>query len=139
MNPEFHEAVHEIVLEIVNASEIGDKKTEWAAYQKLVSICENSEKSGRNHPFQWETLGDFTHDQNLAVNFYEKALSYALAAELDEYVSSISLAMAEALIDLGNTKKAKIFAAQANEAAEKTDDLELRTSVSELLLRLSST
>jgi hypothetical protein len=139
MNPELHEAVHEVVLEIVNASEIGDKKTVWAAYQKLVSICEKSEKTGRNHPFQWETLGDFTHDRNLAVEFYEKALSYAHAVELDEYVSSISLAMAETLIDLGNTTKARIFAAQANEAAERTDDLELRTSVSELLLRLSST
>jgi hypothetical protein len=139
MNPELHEAVHEIVLEIVNASKIGDKKAEWTAYQKLVSICEKSEEAGRNHPFQWETLGDFTHDRNLAVGFYEKALSYAHAAELDEYVSSISLVMAETLIDLGNTTKARIFAAQANQAAEKTNDLELRANVSELLLRLSST
>jgi tetratricopeptide (TPR) repeat protein len=139
MTPELHETVHEIVLEIVNASEIDDKRTEWAAYQKLVTICEDSEKDGRNHPFQWETLGDFTHDKVLAVKFYEKALAYAHAAEFHEYISSINLAMAEAFIDLGNIDKARHLAIQANESAEKIDDLELRKSISELLLQLSST
>jgi len=139
MTPELHETVHEIVLEIVNASEIDDKRTEWAAYQKLVAICEDSEKDGRNHPFQWETLGDFTHDKVLAVNFYEKALAYAHAAELHEYISSINLAMAEAFIDLGNIDKARRLAIQANESAEKINDLELRKSISELLLQLSNT
>jgi hypothetical protein len=138
MNPELHDAVHEIVLDIVNASEVGDKKSQWAAYQRLVTLCESSEKAGKNHPFQWETLGDFTNDPALAVGFYEKALSYARSTGLNEYISSISFAMAEAFISLGNTSQARSYATQANEAAIMTDDLELRRSISEFLLQLSS-
>ena len=80
MSPELHEAVHEIVLQIVNASAVDDRRAEWAAYQELVDICESSEREGRKHPFQWETLGDFTADRELAIGYYEKALGYAREA-----------------------------------------------------------
>ncbi|KRW67434.1 hypothetical protein AO741_20785 [Pseudomonas sp. TTU2014-105ASC] len=138
MNQDIHDAIHEIVLEIVNASELEDKQSQWAAYQRLAAICESTEKAGNNHPFQWETLGDFTNDKTLALGFYEKALGYAVAAELNEYVASICLAIAETLVTIGKPTKAKYFAAQANEAAASTDDLELRRSISELELQLSN-
>lgn len=138
MKPELYDPITELVLEIVNASEVDDKKTQWTAYQALKAICESSEETGNHHPFQWETLGDFTHDKSMALSFYEKALSYAIALALDEYIASICLAMAEAHIDLGNISAAESLAAQANEAAVKTDDLELRRSICELLLEISS-
>ncbi|MFI8384405.1 hypothetical protein [Pseudomonas sp. NPDC079086] len=138
MSPDIHDAVHEIVLEIVNASEIEDKQTQWSAYQRLQAICESNEKSESNHPFQWETLGDFTNDKRLALGFYEKALGYAVTGSLDGYIASICLAITEIHISLGNTTSAKDFAAQANDAALRTDDLELRKSISEVLLQLSN-
>ncbi|MDC7826474.1 hypothetical protein PQS90_15075 [Pseudomonas sp. BLCC-B13] len=138
MKPELYDPINELVIEIVNASEADDKKTQWVAYQALKALCESSEERGNHHPFQWETLGDFTHDKLLALSFYEKALSYANALALDEYIASICLAMAEANIALGNISAAESLATQANEAAIKTDDLELRRSISELLLETSS-
>ena len=137
MTPELHETVHEIVLLIVNASAVDDRRAEWAAYQQLVDLCESSEREGRKHPFQWETLGDFTADRALAISYYEKALGYAREANLDEYIASVCLAMAEALIDMGELSRARRAALEANEAAAKTADLELRTSISDLLLRLA--
>ncbi|MGK8440340.1 hypothetical protein ACRS3X_23915 [Ectopseudomonas hydrolytica] len=137
MKPELHDEVHEIVLKIVNASEVDDQRTVWSAYQELVKLCEDSEKAEINHPFQWETLGDFTSDKSIALKFYGKALDYAVSAELYEYISSICLAMAEAYLELGSLNQAKYFAAQANEAAVTTSDLELRKEISELLLQLS--
>mgnify|MGYP003576738432 CR=1 FL=1 len=135
--PELHEAVHEIVLQIVNASAVDDRRAEWAAYQELVDLCESSEREGCKHPFQWEALGDFTADRALAIGYYEKALGYAREASLDEYIASVCLAMAEALIDMGEFSRARHAAWEASEAAAKTADIELRTSISDLLLRLA--
>ena len=137
MKPELGDAVHEIAQDLVNASSAGDTQAQWAAYQQLANLCERSEHEGRNHPFQWETLGDFTPDSARAIAFYEKALGYARALQLQDYVASVSLAMAEALLDSGSIAQARDFAVQANEAAVKSDDLELRKNISELLLRLS--
>ncbi|WP_431482755.1 hypothetical protein [Pseudomonas solani] len=138
MKPKLHEAVHEIVLDIVNASHAGDRRTEWDAHRRLESLCELSEQEGDEHPFQWETLGDFTADRAIAIRFYERALRKARIARLDEYVSSICLAMAEAHLELGDTSQAMTFAIQADDAAQNSSDLELRRSISELLLMLSS-
>jgi hypothetical protein len=138
MKPELYDPINELVIKIVNASEVNDLKGQWAAYQALKALCESSEENGNYHPFQWETLGDFTHNKSLALSFYEKALSYAIELTLDEYIASICLAMAEAHIDLGNISAAISLAEQANEAAVKTDDLELKRSISELLLETSS-
>ncbi|SEL58603.1 hypothetical protein SAMN05216214_114116 [Atopomonas hussainii] len=138
MKPELYDPINELVIEIVNASEVNDQQAQWAAYQALKALCERSEENGNHHPFQWETLGDFTHNKLLALGFYEKALSYASALALDEYIASICFAMAETHVALGNISAAKCLATQANEAAIKTDDLELRRSVSELLLETSS-
>jgi hypothetical protein len=135
--PELHEAVHEIVLQIVNASAVDDRRAEWAAYQELVDLCESSEREGCKHPFQWEALGDFTADRALAIGYYEKALGHAREASLDEYIASVCLAMAEALIDMGELSRARHAAWEASEAAAKTADIELRTSISDLLLRLA--
>ena len=139
MNPKLHGAVHEIVLDIIHASHTGDRRAEWEAHQRLESLCELSEKDGDEHPFQWETLGDFTPDRTKAIGFYKRALCKAQAAGLDEYISSICLAMAEAHLEQGDTSKALAFAIQANDAARGSSDLELRRSISELLLTLSST
>ena len=137
MTPELHEAVHDIVLDIVNASAVDDQRTQWAAYQRLAELCETSDREGRRHPFQWETLGDFTADRTLAIGFYEKALGYAREAQLVDSIASICLAMAEALLDIGEVARARSAAWEAHESALKTSDLELRQSISELLLRLS--
>ncbi|MDC7827123.1 hypothetical protein PQS90_18365 [Pseudomonas sp. BLCC-B13] len=137
MTPELHEAVHDIVLDIVNAAAVDDKRTQWSAYQRLAELCETSEREGRRHPFQWEALGDFTTDRALAIGFYEKALGYAREARLEDYVASICFAMAEALLDMGEFARARSAAWEGHESASKTADLELRQSISELLLRLS--
>lgn len=137
MTPELHEAVHDIVLDIVNASAVDDQRAQWAAYRRLAELCEASERAGSRHPFQWETLGDFTADRALALGFYEKALGYAREARLEDYIASICLAMAEALLDIGEVARARSAAWEAHESASRIADLELRRSISELLLRLS--
>lgn len=136
MKPELYDEVHEIALDIVNASSYSDKKTQWGAYQRLSRLCEENEWLEGNHPFQWETLADFTTDRYLALGIYSKALNYALSEELPEYVGSICLAMAECQKELGNIAEASQMATKANEAAALTKDLELRRNISEFLLQL---
>lgn len=139
MKPKLHDAVHQIVLDIIHALHAGDRRAEWEAHRRLESLCELSEKDGDEHPFQWETLGDFTADRTAAIGFYKRALCKAQAAGLDEYVSSVCLAMAEAHLEQGDASLAMTFAIQAYDAVQCSSDLELRRSISELLLTLSST
>ena len=134
MNPNIYQEVKGVAVDLANASAVDDVKAQWSHYQKLQQICIENENGENNHPFQWEALGDFTSDNNLALEIYQNALDLALRLKLDEYSASINLAMAERYRDLGDKEKAHSFAAQADVFANKLDILELRKEVSEFLL-----
>jgi len=138
MNARLFDEVHELALDIVEASSDHDKKSEWAAYTVLRELCEYNERTEHNHPFQWETLGDFTANNSKAVSIYQKALDLAEDIDEIEYIASIKLALAERYFAAENYERAYQLAFQANDVAKKTDDLELRQEISELLLELVS-
>ncbi len=129
-----HDEVHQLALDIVNASAIEDRASEWAVYTKLRELCESNEASELNHPLQWESLGDFTIADDKAIPIYLKALEIAEKQNRIEYIASINFALAERHLELKEPEGAYRFARQANEAAKNTDDLELRKEISEFLL-----
>ena len=137
MSPRIYEVVKELSIELVNSSESEDTKKYWADYQRLVEVCSENESSGNDHPFQWETLADFTTDSNSALKIYLKALQLAELQKLPEYTASIKLAMAERYSELGIRDQALTTAHQANHIAKKLDDLQLRKEISEFLLNES--
>ncbi len=129
-----YEKVLEICCELVNASENDDTKRFWKVYQYLHSICINNEGLKSDHPLQWEALADFTADDIVSIPIYEKALNIAEKLQLKEYMASINFAIAERYSDLGNKDSSIRYANIANDIAAKTNDLDLRTAISELLL-----
>lgn len=134
MDSDIYNEVHRIVCDLVNASAIDDTKTYWKLYHVLEVICESNDSTERDHPFQWETLADFTTDGNTSLTIYGKAFDLAKALNLNEYMASIQLALAERYVELGMHEKAYSFANTANEYAVKTKDFDLRKSVREFLL-----
>ena len=133
--PPHHEKIHRLVLEIVNTE---DAEAERLVYNEIKEICETHENTVLDHPFQWETLGDFTYQKpELALNFYFKALKLASDANLAEYVASINLAIAEQYFEMANFSKAKVYASSANDVAKSLSNLELRQEISEILLKTS--
>lgn len=129
-----YDDVHQLTLDIVNASSVENTKLQWDAYQKLKELCESNEKTELNHPFQWEALADFTIDNSQAILVYNKALNYANEQDLIEYKASIFYSMAERYFEENEYRKAHDYALKANETAKETDDLDLRKNISEFLL-----
>ncbi|MCU7997472.1 hypothetical protein [Shewanella sp. SM95] len=132
--PPFYNEVHELALSLVNSQD--QTKSYWRLYEKLRVVCENHAGSKSDHPFQWETLADFTLDDVAALEIYAKALEIAEILGLEQYSASIQLAMAERYLQLGKPDYALKFANSANETAKGTKDLDLRKEISEFLLEI---
>ena len=134
---DIYERILDLATSLTNASEAGDTKFYWNLYGELRKFCEGESESGRDHPFLWETLADFTSDDRAAITLYAKALASANDPAAAGDRASIQLAMAERYRDLGDPALARKFAVAANEEAKALDDLELRRSISEFLLSAS--
>lgn len=119
---------------LVNSSESFDKQTYWDQYNELREICETETASGRAHPFLFETLADFTDDNQIAIDIYRKGLDVASQQGAVAYLTSIQFAIAQRYKDMGETRLAYESALQANELAKSLDDLELRKEISGFLL-----
>lgn len=133
MNQEIYEQVKQLAEGIVQASIEGNTKITWDLYGQLKSICEENESEELNHPFQWETLADFTTDDSISIKVYEKALQFAEEMELSEYSASIKFSMAERYSELGLYEVGVISAKSAFEIAKEIDDIELLREIEEYL------
>jgi len=130
--PPHHEKIHQLALDLVNND---DLDMELHIYNQIKDVCETHEGTILDHPFQWETLADFTlENDHDALKIYFKALKLATKCNLTEYVASINLAVAERYMELQDFNKAWSFANSANQAAESSNDLALKQEISEILL-----
>ncbi len=133
--PPHHEKIHQLALEIVNSE---NDESECLAYKEIINICEAHKSTVLDHPFQWETLGDFTfNNPEKALLYYLYGLELAQKANLNEYVGSIRLAMAEQYQELKDFEKSWECLDSANKALTTSSDLTLKQEVSEALLSAS--
>jgi len=128
---DIHERVLNLTTDMVNST---DTRSNWTLYTELRDYCDSVAAAGRDHPFLWETLADFTADDRTSINIYLRALALATAVGATEYEASICLALAERHSNLGEASAAYNYAVQANELAVRTDDLDLRRDISQFLL-----
>jgi len=129
-----YEHVLGVAVEMANASTHGDTRSQWRLHDELRQYCDAMAVEGRDHPFLWETLGDFTSDSGVAIGYYERALTQARQLGVIEGEASICLELARRHIDQGETGRGYEFALLANEAGRQTDDLDLRREISQFLL-----
>lgn len=137
MKAPLYDDLHQLSVDIANASLDENTQLLWVAYNKLKRLCELNEHSENNHPIQWEALGDFTSNHMQALSIYQKGLICSKSLALNEYSASISLAMAQRYYELENFEEASELAGVANELAKTTDNLELRKEISEFLLNIT--
>ena len=129
--------VLDLATTLVNASESFDTRAFWNQYNELREICEAETAAGRAHPFLFETLADFTDDNQIAVDIYRKGLDVASQPDAAKYRASIQFAIAQRYKDMGEMGLAYDSAVRANEVARSLDDLDLRKEISEFLLNES--
>ena len=134
-----YDAVHELALDIANASASENDQAGSDAYDALKELCQSQEGSELDHPLQWEALGDFSESHEEALDAYQKGLSCSSKLDLPEYSASIKFAMAESYFEQKNLTKAQQLASEASAEAASTDDNELKAAINEFLNEVSHT
>jgi hypothetical protein len=136
--PEIYDRVLKLATQMTNATETNDLRAYWLHHNELRAFCESKAATGIEHPFLWESLADFTDDDQVAIELYAKGLRQAAGVDAAPYRASIRFAVAQRHKKIGNVQLAWQFALEANEEAKLLDDLDLRTGISEFLLAFGS-
>jgi hypothetical protein len=129
--------VLDLATTLVNASESFDKEVYRAQYNELREVCESEAASGRAHPLLFETLADFTEDDQIAIELYQKGLEFAVHSDAAAYRASIQFAIAQRYRNMGKTPLAYEYGLRASEAAKHLDDADLRQEIRDFLLNES--
>jgi hypothetical protein len=138
MNTKLYKKVHQLAGNLMKAAVKEDRVTFTALFGELQSICDDNEQTDKDHPVQWETLADFTEDLAEAVSAYAKALVKAEAINSKDFMSSIAFSMATLQVELGLEGAAIESLQKAQVSANKIEDKELKTEITELLEELQA-
>lgn len=143
MNTKLYQQVYALAGELLTAAQTHADEQFAALYEQLRAIClDNEGDKHKNHPVQWETLGDFTENTVEALAFYDKAITVAQAIDAHDYLASIHYAIALLLTEdedapiTNRTAKALAAAQRAHNYAAKTSDVELQRDITALLTAL---
>jgi tetratricopeptide (TPR) repeat protein len=136
MNTKIYKSVHDLAEKLLKAAYYEDRDVFDSIYEELRDICINNENTHKDHPVQWETLGDFTEDLESAVASYKKALEKSIAINSKDHMASIAFSMATLQIELGQIDAAIKNLQDAKVSANKIADKELKDEIDELLKTL---
>ncbi|MBJ7538548.1 tetratricopeptide repeat protein [Marinomonas transparens] len=133
MNTKIYKEVLFLAKELMNFANKKDQASFDAYYQELKQICDDNDETDKDHPVQWEALGDFTEDLALAISIYDKALLKAAAIHSKDYLSSIGFSAALLKIELGDKAGAIQYLEQAKIHSNKIIDKELKAEIHDVL------
>lgn len=137
LNSKIYQALQSLSEQLMTAANAEDYTAFDQLHAELKKICLDHENTDKDHPEQWETLADFTEDLDEALVIYEKAKAKADAITSAPHQASIGLSMASVNVELGNPDTAKPLLVDAALAVAKTDDLELKEEIDELIAELN--
>ncbi|MCJ8292984.1 MAG: tetratricopeptide repeat protein [Colwellia sp.] len=138
MNTKIYKRVLFLTDNLLAAAQQKNQKRFDGFYLELKQLCEDNEKSDKDHPVQWETLADFTDDLDLAVTIYQQALVKAEAINSKDFRSSIGFAIAALKVELGDEAGAIEHLEQAKISCNKIADKELKAEIHDLLEKLKT-
>lgn len=134
MKAPLYDEILDICQQIANASTAKNDEVRDNACKNLQKLCASNQNTPKDHPLQWEALGDFTDDGDLAMDIYEIALACANKLKLSTFTASIYLAMAQRQHEFEEKDKAIEYAKQAEIASENSDDEELKQEIKAFLV-----
>ena len=138
MNTKIYKRVLFLTDNLLAAAQQKNQKRFDGFYLELKQLCEDNEKSDKDHPVQWETLADFTDDLDLAVTIYQQALVKAEAINSKDFRSSIGFSIAALKVELGDETGAIEHLEQAKISCNKIADKELKAEIHDLLEKLKN-
>jgi hypothetical protein len=138
MNTKIYKKVLSLTDSLMTAAQEENQTKFDGFYSELKELCEFYETTDKDHPVQWETLGDFTNDLALAVTIYEQALEKAEAINSKDFRSSIGFSIAALKVELGDKTGAIEHLEKAKISCNKIVDKELKAEIHDLLEKLKS-
>jgi hypothetical protein len=117
IDPPLRDLAHRMVV----ASGMEDDVLQATVYQELKDFYDEQVASGHWHPYLTESIGDFTDDAEISLEYYERALTEARL--LNEPTHTILIFMARRLLELGQLERARICLEEGRaEAVRRADD-----------------
>lgn len=139
MNTPLYRTVHLKAVELLKAAEADNDASFDELYGQLKKLCFDNEGNAElNHPVQWETLADFTEDQQPALDYYQRALALAEASGAKDYTASVAFSMASIYEQRNDNDQAWLMAQKAAQAATGSIDSELKADINKLLTALKA-
>ena len=136
MNTKIYKKVLELTGDLMAAAEAENQPEFDIYYAELKQMCEANQNTDKDHPVQWETLGDFTDDLPLAITIYEQALAKAEDINDKDCRSSISFSIATLKVELGDNEGAIEHLEKAKISSNKIMDKQLKAEIHDLLEEL---
>ena len=136
MNTKIYKEVLFFAKELMSCAHKKDQENFDDHYQELKLLCEENDNTDKDHPVQWETLGDFTDDLEEAISIYDKALTKAETINNKDYLSSIGYSAALLKVELGDNTGAIQYLEKAKIHSNKIIDKELKAEIHDLLKEL---
>jgi hypothetical protein len=136
MKAPLYDEILNICQQIASASTQENDEDRTNYCKDLQKLCATNQDTPKDHPLQWEALGDFTEDGDLAMDIYEIALSCADKLKLPTFTASVYLAMAQRQQEFKDIDKAIEYAEQAKIASQSIESEELKQEIQTFLTHL---
>jgi tetratricopeptide (TPR) repeat protein len=131
-----HERLYDLAAAMTEAHESGSAEAEEELYEELRDYCLALIDEGKEHSHLWETLADFTPDDEQALEYYERAL---VAAERDEApIQGIVIGLGERHASLEHFGEARELLTRGLHLAIEAGDSAMATRADVLLNELPS-
>ena len=137
MNKVLFNQVEKLAQEMMAAAEADNEEQFYALYDQLKQLCLEHQGSKKDHPVLWETLGDFSEENDDAIDAYNQAYELAEQMKDNEYKASIQYALAQRYLEEDRKAEAGEALAKAAKFASFTGDAELQEEI-QLLAESSS-
>lgn len=136
MNTKIYKRVLSLTDDLLAAAQEENQEKFDRYYSDLKQLCEDNETTDKNHPVQWETLGDFTEDLAEAIVIYKKALTKAEEINSKDFCSSIAYSIASLKVELNDKNGAIKYLEKAKISCNKIVDKQLKAEIHDLLVKL---
>ena len=137
MNSQLYKSLQEMSQVLIEAAEVDDEALFYKHYAELEALCESYSGGKQDHPVLWETLADFTEDNDRSIGLYQQAFTLADKLKENEYKASIQFSLAQRLIEESREIEAEESLLKAQKFAAYTEDSELIEEIDHLLKSLA--
>jgi len=132
MNRQVFEKIEEFAQSLMAFAQADNETEFYAKYAELEQFCQQYKDKKNDHPVLWETLADFSEDNQQAITLYGQAYLLADKLKETEYKASIQFSLAQRLYEEGLQEKALEALTKAEKFAGFTEDQELQEEIKQL-------